>query len=169
VTTRIASANNAGGAACIVTTADEADRLCLATFSALRSRAVTDCAPTTLGGRQSLAAAMRLRRDLGPYDAARGIGRLGVIRNALDSLRGKSSRETMKAATALLCRDLGFTRVMVSTVREHDWLPRYVHGRGAAVSVSFQGFSIGMPVRFEDSEAESALVRGRHGDRHAAC
>ncbi|UCZ62277.1 helix-turn-helix transcriptional regulator [Mycolicibacterium phocaicum] len=51
---------------------------------------------------------------------------------------------------------------MVSMVREDDWLPRYLHGRGATSS-SFHGFSVGLPVRFADSEAETALVRGRHG------
>ena len=47
---------------------------------------------------------------------------------------------------------------MVSTVREHDWLPRHLHGRGAT-SCSFHGFSVGVPVRLEDAEAEAAERR----------
>jgi DNA-binding CsgD family transcriptional regulator len=109
-----------------------------------------------------LAGVQRLRRDLSGRAVVRGVGRLTAIRHAVDALRGISSRETIKAATALLCRDFGFARVMVSTVREHDWLPRHLHARGAT-SGSFHGFSVGVPVRFEDSEAEAALVRGRHG------
>ncbi len=109
-----------------------------------------------------LAGVQRLRRELNGRDAARGFGRLNAIRQAVDSLRGTSSREAIKTAMALLCRDFGFSRVMVSTVREHDWLPRHLHGR-VATSGSFQGFSVGVPVPFEDSEPEAALVRGRHG------
>jgi len=194
VTTCNASVKNAGVVTCIVTTLDEADRLCLATLSALRSWAVTDCTLTVLGGRQSLAAAMRLRRDLCGYDAARGIGRLSAIRSALDSLRGRSSRETMKAATALLCRDFGFTRVMVSTVREHDWLPRYVYGswrrgirflprvlrRGSGAAGGFGGRGRPDPWAARrrrvpsDSIGPAGLSRGadhrrRRGERHAAC
>jgi len=109
-----------------------------------------------------LAGVQRLRRELSGRAVAHGAGRLTAIRHAVDSLRGTSSRETIKAAMTLLCRDFGFSRVMVSTVREDDWLPRYLHGRGATSS-SFHGFSVGLPVRFADSEAETALVRGRHG------
>ncbi|CAM5677533.1 hypothetical protein MAUB1S_03952 [Mycolicibacterium aubagnense] len=109
-----------------------------------------------------LAGVQRLRRELDGSEAGRGVGRVNAIRHAVDSLRGTSSRETIKTAMTLLCRDFGFTRVMVSTVRQHDWLPRHLHGR-AATSGSFHGFPIGVPVRFEDSEAEAALIRGRHG------
>lgn len=109
-----------------------------------------------------LAGVQRLRRELNGREAARGVGRLNAIRHAVDALRGSSSRETIKTAMALLCRDFGFTRVMVSTVRENDWLPRHLHGR-AATSGSFQGFSVGAPVPFEDSEPEAALIRRRHG------
>lgn len=109
-----------------------------------------------------LAGVQRLRRELNGRGPARGVGRLNAIRHAVDALRGTSSRETVKTAMTLLCRDFGFTRVMVSTVREHDWLPRFLHGR-AATSGFFQGFSVGVPVRLEDSEAEAALIRGRHG------
>ncbi|MFL0240691.1 LuxR C-terminal-related transcriptional regulator [Mycobacterium sp. SMC-21] len=109
-----------------------------------------------------LAGVQRLRRELSGRAVSRGAGRLTAIRHAVDSLRGTSSRDTIKAAMTLLCRDFGFSRVMVSTVREDDWLPRYLHGRGATSS-SFHGFSVGLPVRFADSEAETALVRGRHG------
>ena len=114
------------------------------------------------GNEDLLASVQRLRRELNGREAARGIGRVNAIRRAVDSMRGSSSRETIKTAMTLLCQDFGFTRVMVSTVREHDWLPRHLHGR-AATSGSFQGFSLGVPVPFEDSEAEAALVRGRHG------
>lgn len=109
-----------------------------------------------------LAGVQRLRRELSGRAVAHGAGRLSAIRHAVDSLRGTSSRETIKAAMTLLCRDFGFSRVMVSTVREHDWLPRHLHGRGAT-SCSFHGFSVGVPVRLEDAEAEAALIRGRHG------
>lgn len=109
-----------------------------------------------------LAGVQRLRRELNGGETARGVGRVNAIRHAVDSLRGTSSREIIKTAMTLLCRDFGFTRVMVSTVREHDWLPRHLHGRASA-SGSFQGFPIGVPVRLEDSEAEAALIRGRHG------
>ncbi|MUL65264.1 hypothetical protein BOO86_12370 [Mycobacterium sp. CBMA 234] len=110
-----------------------------------------------------LAGVLRLRRELNGREAARGVKRLNAIRHAVDSLRGTSSRETIKAAMTLLCRDFGFTRVMVSTVREHDWLPRHVYGRGVEASGAFQGFSVGEPVRLEDSDAEAALIRGCHG------
>ncbi|MUL45572.1 hypothetical protein FZI85_24525 [Mycobacterium sp. CBMA293] len=110
-----------------------------------------------------LAGVVRLRRELNGREAARGVKRLNAIRHAVDSLRGTSSREAIKAAMTLLCRDFGFTRVMVSTVREHDWLPRRVYGRGVEASGAFQGFSVGEPVRLEDSDAEAALIRGRHG------
>jgi len=109
-----------------------------------------------------LAGVQRLRRELSRRAVAHGAGRVTAIRHAVDSLRGTSSRETIKAAMTLLCRDFGFSRVMVSTVREHDWLPRHLHGRGAT-SLSFHGFSVGVPVRFEETEAEAALIRGRHG------
>jgi DNA-binding CsgD family transcriptional regulator len=109
-----------------------------------------------------LAGVQRLRRELSGRAVAHGAGRLTAIRHAVDALRGTSSRETIKTAMTLLCRDFGFTRVMVSTVREHDWLPRHLHGRGATSS-SFHGFSVGVPVRFDDTEAEAALIRGRHG------
>ncbi|TXH23471.1 MAG: LuxR family transcriptional regulator [Mycobacterium sp.] len=109
-----------------------------------------------------LAGVQRLRRELSSRAVAHGAGRLTAIRHAVDSLRGTSSRDTIKAAMTLLCRDFGFSRVMVSTVREHDWLPRYLHGRGATSS-SFHGFSVGLPVRFADAEAETALVQGKHG------
>ncbi|KAB7759176.1 LuxR C-terminal-related transcriptional regulator [Mycolicibacterium mucogenicum] len=109
-----------------------------------------------------LAGVQRLRRELSGRAVAHGAGRLSAIRHAVDSLRGTSPRETIKAAMTLLCRDFGFSRVMVSTVREHDWLPRHLHGRGAT-SCSFHGFSVGVPVRLEDAEAEAALIRGRHG------
>ncbi|MUL77505.1 LuxR C-terminal-related transcriptional regulator [Mycolicibacterium sp. CBMA 226] len=109
-----------------------------------------------------LAGVQRLRRELSGRAVAHGAGRLTAIRHAVDSLRGASSRETVRAAMTLLCRDFGFSRVMVSTVREHDWLPRHLHGRGAT-SCSFHGFSVGVPVRLEEAEAEAALIRGRHG------
>ena len=115
------------------------------------------------GSDDLLSGVLRLRRQLRGHEAARGVGRLHGIGQAVDSLRGTSSRETIKTAMTLLCRDFGFARVMVSTVREHDWLPRHVYGRGAVASGSFQGFSVGVPVPWEDSGAEAALVRGHHG------
>lgn len=109
-----------------------------------------------------LAGVQRLRRELNGRAVTPGTGRLNALRQAVDSLRGTSSREAIKTAMTLLCRDFGFTRVMVSTVREHDWLPQHLHGRGAT-SGFFHGFSVGVPVQFEDSEAEAAMIHGRHG------
>lgn len=103
---------------------------------------------------------LRLRYDLSGHDVATGSGRFIMIRTAVDSLRGLSSRETLTTAMKLLTRDFGFSRVMVSTVREYDWLPQHVYGYGLSASNSccFKGFSVGVPIPLDDSPGEAALI-----------
>ncbi|WP_285029975.1 LuxR C-terminal-related transcriptional regulator [Mycolicibacterium sp. lyk4-40-TYG-92] len=112
-----------------------------------------------------LATVQRLRRELSDHRAALEFGELTRIRDAVNSLRGASPRETFKMAAAMLCRDFGFARVLVSTIQDHEWLPRYLHVRGIGESRSqtFHGFSVGVPVALATSGPEADVVRSRRG------
>jgi DNA-binding CsgD family transcriptional regulator len=112
------------------------------------------------GTEDLLATVLRLRQEL--RDHRRDVT---VIRDAVDSLQGAPPWETIKMAAALLCRDFGFARVLVSAVQDQEWLPRhlYVRAVGESKSQSFNGLSIGTPIALAMSSPENEVIRNQAG------
>jgi DNA-binding CsgD family transcriptional regulator/GAF domain-containing protein len=91
---------------------------------------------------------------------------LTAIRNALGQLRGLSSREMVDAAPAVLSREFGFSRTMISTVRGSVWLPQHLHIADERIdpySRPFHEFVAGAHIQLADAPLETELIRKRCG------
>jgi DNA-binding CsgD family transcriptional regulator len=91
---------------------------------------------------------------------------LTSIRNALGQLQGLSSREMVYAAPAVLSREFGFSRTMISTVRGSVWLPQHLHIADEGIdpySRPFHEFVAGAHIQLADAPLETELIRKRCG------
>lgn len=91
---------------------------------------------------------------------------LTAVRNALGHLQGLSPREIVYAAPAVLSREFGFARTMISTVRGSVWLPRHLHiaeERIDLYSRPFHEFVAGAHIQLVDAPLETELIRKRCG------
>ncbi|AYE99367.1 LuxR family transcriptional regulator (plasmid) [Mycobacterium paragordonae] len=113
-----------------------------------------------------LVSILRLHCDLLDDALCRRAKDLTAIRNALGHLHGLSPREIIDAAPAVLSREFGFARTMISTVRGSVWLPRHLHiaeERIDLYSRPFHEFVAGAQIQLVDAPLETELIRKRCG------
>jgi DNA-binding CsgD family transcriptional regulator len=109
---------------------------------------------------------LRVRCELLDHDLSRRMRCLSEIRNILGDLRGLSPREMIYAAPAVLSREFGFARTLISTVRGSVWLPQhlYIEDEGADPhSRRFHEFVAGAHIQLADAPLETELIRKRCG------
>jgi hypothetical protein len=109
---------------------------------------------------------LRVRCELLDQDLSRRVRCLSEIRNALRDLRGLSPREMIHAAPVVLCREFGFGRAMISTVRASVWPPQHLHieDEGAdPQSWPFREYVTGAHIQLADAPLETELIRKRCG------
>jgi DNA-binding CsgD family transcriptional regulator len=109
---------------------------------------------------------LRLRCELLDHELSRRVRCLSEIRTALGDLRGLSPREIICAAPAVLSREFGFARTMISTVRGSVWLPQhlYIEDDGAdPYSRPFREYVAHAHIQLADAPLETELIRKRCG------
>ncbi|MDT5093713.1 MAG: hypothetical protein QOH60_3076 [Mycobacterium sp.] len=109
---------------------------------------------------------LRVQCELLDHDLCRRARCLAEVRNGLGSLRGLSPREMIHAAPAVLSREFGFARTMISTVRGSVWLPKHLYiedEAGDPQSRPFREFVAGAQIQLADAPLETELIRKRCG------
>jgi DNA-binding CsgD family transcriptional regulator len=99
-------------------------------------------------------------------ELSRRVRWLTQIRNALGALRGLSPREMIHAAPAVLSREFGFARTMISTVRRSIWLPQYLHIENEGDdprSRRLREYLAGAQIHLANAPVEAKLIRKRRG------
>jgi DNA-binding CsgD family transcriptional regulator/GAF domain-containing protein len=113
-----------------------------------------------------LISTLRVRCDLLDHALSLRVRCLSEIRNTLGSLRGLSPREMICTAPAVLSREFGFARTMISAVRGSVWLPQhlYIADEGAdPQSRPFREYVAGARIQLADAPLETELIRKRCG------
>jgi DNA-binding CsgD family transcriptional regulator/GAF domain-containing protein len=109
---------------------------------------------------------LRVRCELLDQDLSRRVRCQSEIRNALRDLRGLSPREMLHAAPVVLCREFGFGRTMISTVRASVWRPQHLHIEDDGAdpqSWPFREYVTGAHIHLADAPRETELIRKRCG------
>jgi len=113
-----------------------------------------------------LISVLRLQCELLDDELSRRVRCLTEIRNALGDLRGLSPREMIHAAPAVLSREFGFARTMISTVRGSMWLPQHVHIENEGndpQSRRLRECLTGAQIHLASAPPEAKLIRNRRG------
>jgi DNA-binding CsgD family transcriptional regulator/GAF domain-containing protein len=129
---------------------------------ALTAEPTADSAATA----ELLISILRVQRELLDQELCRRVRCLTEIRNALGHLRGLSPREMIYAAPAVLSREFGFARTMISTVRGSVWLPQHLYIEDEAAdphSRPFHEFVAHAHIQLADAPLETELIRKRCG------
>lgn len=109
---------------------------------------------------------MQARCELLDHELSRRVSCLSEIRTALGELRGLSPREMILAAPAVLSREFGFARTMISTVKGSVWCPQhlYIHDEPAdPYARPFLDYVAGARIQLADAPLETELIRKRCG------
>jgi DNA-binding CsgD family transcriptional regulator/GAF domain-containing protein len=109
---------------------------------------------------------LRARCELLDHELSRRVTCLSEIRTALGELRGLSPREMILAAPAVLSREFGFARTMISTVKGSVWCPQhlYIHDEPAdPYSRPFLEYVARARIQLADAPLETELIRKRCG------
>ncbi len=115
---------------------------------------------------EHLISILKVRCELFDDDLSRRVRCLSEIRTALAQLRGLAPREMIRAAPAVLSRELAFTRTMISTVRGSLWLPQHLHTEDEQLdprSRRLREYVAGRNIQLADAPLETELVRKRCG------
>jgi DNA-binding CsgD family transcriptional regulator len=113
-----------------------------------------------------LISVLRLQCELLDDELSRRMRCLTEIRNALGDLRCLSPREMIHAAPAVLSREFGFARTMISTVRGSIWLPQHLHIENEsddAQSWRLRECLTGAQIHLANAPVEAKLIRNRRG------
>jgi DNA-binding CsgD family transcriptional regulator len=131
-------------------------RLALSPDSADESEATSDL----------LISVLTLQCELLDDELSRRVRWLTEIPNALGDLRGLLPREMIHAAPAVLSREFGFARTMISTVRGSMWLPQHLHIENEGDDPQqrrLRDYLTGAQIHLANAPVEAKLIRKRRG------